>query len=87
MNKDRRKRLEALAGQLRELPDVDELRSELQTIYDDEDEAFNAMPESLQNGERGQLMQEALQAMQDVLDALDNFSPADMIDNLERAAE
>jgi exonuclease VII small subunit len=67
MNKDRRKSLaealalidqaEALLQQASEA--VDEVR-------DEEQEAFDNLPESLQDGERGQQMQEAVSSLESV---------------------
>ncbi|EGE9794897.1 hypothetical protein [Salmonella enterica] len=47
MNNERRKRLTALSQQLAELKD------DIQSVLDEEEEAFSNLPESLQNGERG----------------------------------
>ncbi|ASG84199.1 hypothetical protein KG918_003473 [Salmonella enterica] len=51
MNNERRKRLAALSQQLAELKD------DIQSVLDEEEEAFNNLPEGLQSGERGDSMQ------------------------------
>ena len=48
MNKPRRKQLMAISERL------DELKSDLESVRDDEQNAFDQMPESFQSGERGQ---------------------------------
>ncbi len=53
MNNNRRKSIEELQNRLQDLLD------ELEIIKDEENEAFENMPESLQESERGQIAQEA----------------------------
>lgn len=60
MNKDRRARLQ-------------ELVEALACIQEEEQEAFDNMPESLQESERGEAMQEAIDAMDEAKDALDGI--------------
>ncbi len=57
MNNERRKRLAALSQQLSELKD------EIQAVLDEEEEAFNNLPEGLQSCERGDSMQTLLHWM------------------------
>lgn len=57
MNEDRRKRLAALVEQLQE-------------IHDEEELAFENLPESLQGGERGREMEEAASEMDSAVDIL-----------------
>ena len=54
MNKERRKRLEALKE------DLDRALVELESITTDEQEAFDNMPEGLQCSERGESMEECI---------------------------
>lgn len=48
MNKARRKQIEEVISKL------GDIRDEIQQISEDEMEAYDALPESLQDGERGQ---------------------------------
>jgi hypothetical protein len=48
MNRQRRKRLEEAISK------IEELQAEIQSIAEEERESFDNMPESLQDGERGQ---------------------------------
>lgn len=69
MNKQRRKRLSKIEEKIRALLD------EIADIRDEEQEAYDNLPESFQDGERGELMSE-------IIDKLD-----DAYDNLETAAD
>ena len=53
MNRDRRKRLQAICDIL------GEQLAALEEIRDEEQESFDNLPESLQYGERGQAMEES----------------------------
>jgi hypothetical protein len=57
VNNERRKRLTALSQQLAELKD------EIQSVLDEEEEAFNNLPEGLQGGERSDAMQTAITSL------------------------
>lgn len=76
MNKDRRKRLTEITEQL-EL-----LKGQLESLRDEEQDAFDAMPESLQGGERGQAMESAVSSMEEVADALD-----EVVSNIQLAID
>ncbi|EJH7015960.1 hypothetical protein NFT50_004618 [Salmonella enterica] len=57
MNNELRKRLAALSQQLSELKD------DMQSVLDEEEEAFSNLPEGLQSGERGDGMQAAIASL------------------------
>lgn len=63
MNKQRRKAIEKISDKL------EELQAELQMLKDEEEEAYDNLPESLQDGEKGEAMQEAIE----YLDNADSF--------------
>ncbi|EDH5631395.1 hypothetical protein CB172_13235 [Salmonella enterica subsp. enterica serovar Claibornei] len=65
MNNERRKRLAALSQQLSELKD------EIQAVLDEEEEAFNNLPEGLQSGERGDSMQTDIASLDAAVSALE----------------
>jgi hypothetical protein len=72
MNKTQRKVLAGIVTQL------EDLRSLVESIKSDEEEKYDAMPESFQSGEKGDKMQEGI----DQLDsAMDNLQSA--IDDIE----
>lgn len=71
MNNTRRKAIQNIIDKL------DDLMQEIEALQEEEQEALDNMPESLQESERGQAMQEAVEnleyaasAAQDVLDYL-----------------
>jgi len=76
MNKERRKQLADIVEQL------ESLKSELEEVKEQEESAFENMPESLQESDRGQRMQE-------VIDILDNAfsSIEEAIDGLTEAQQ
>lgn len=63
MNAKRRKAIEKISEQL------EELQAAIQEIKDEEEEAYDNLPESLQDGEKGDIMQEAIE----YLDNADSF--------------
>ena len=83
MNKIRRKEL---AGIMAKLETLDALRLEinemLESVIDEEQEALDNLPESLQESERGEQMQEYIDAMTDVLDELENLDVESFMDQL-----
>lgn len=67
MNKERRKELEAIAALL------SDAKGRLEAVRDEEQEAFDNMPEGLQQGERGQAMEEAVSTLEDAASALEDI--------------
>lgn len=61
MNKTRRKIIQKAIG---------DIESVLQDVLDEEQEAFENMPENLQESERGQISQEAQENLESAIDAL-----------------
>ncbi len=74
MNKQRRKQLADMVEQL-EL-----LKSELEEVTEQEGEAFENMPESIQESDRGQRMQEVIEildnAMLSIEEAIEGITEA-----------
>lgn len=60
----------------------DELRDEIENIMDDQQERLDNMPEGLQEGDVGQLIQERIDACEAAMDELDNID----IDSLKADA-
>jgi len=65
MNKARRKRINSIIEQL------ENLKAQVDQLLEEEQEAYEALPESLQDGERGQAMQEATENLEGALGAFD----------------
>lgn len=66
MNKNRRDRLAKLSDQ------IYDIMEKLEELRDEELEAFENLPESLNSSERGETMQTAIGAMDDALSSLEN---------------
>jgi hypothetical protein len=76
LNADRRKRLELIMNK------ISDLSSDLEVIQEEEQEAYDNLPESLQNSERGENMSTAI-------DAIDNAkgSLGEAISSIEEAGQ
>ena len=64
MNKTRRKQLEKIAAQL------EVLEEQITALCDEEQGAFDNLPESLQYGEKGSTMTEAIDEMENIISDL-----------------
>lgn len=75
MNNERRKQLKAIAKQLGTIADnLEDQQILLEQVYDDESEAFDNMPESLQESDRGIEMEEGIGTLEDQKDDLANMA-------------
>ena len=64
MNRIRRKSLKAILGQMDELSTVLEtVKEALQDVLNEEQEAYDNLPERLQEADRGQQMQEYIETL------------------------
>lgn len=73
MNAKRRKALVALVGEAYDLRDkLDELKGQFEELRDEEEECYDNLPESLQDSERGERMQECIDFIDDLLNELDS---------------
>ena len=66
MNNKRRKEISKISSIL------EDAKSRLSTVIDEEQEDFDNMPESLQGSERGCESEEALDSMNDALDSIES---------------
>lgn len=64
MNKDRRKRIDEIHAAL------EQWVSMIEDLESEEQDAFDGMPEGLQNSERGQVSQSAIDALAEARDSL-----------------
>jgi len=67
MNNQRRKEIEAVLNELADL------RSRVETLQNEEQDAFDNMPEGLQQSERGQASENAANALDNALSAFDDI--------------
>lgn len=88
MNANRRKALAAIITRLEELDSMrEEIREQLQDVMDEEKEALDNIPESLQESDRCQQMQGYIDTMQDVIGELDLIDITDLQDQLQEITE
>lgn len=84
MNRERRKELAAIIKKLEELDALrEEIREQLETVMSEEQEALDNMPESFQDSERGQQMQEYIDTMESAMYDLENFDAEGIMDQLQ----
>lgn len=74
MNKARRKELTEIINL------IEEARERLEAVKDEEQEAFDNLPESFQYSERGETMEEYINAMDDFLCYLDTDELQNIVD-------
>lgn len=67
MNKDRRNRLSGV------IDTISDAMADLEEIKDEEQDALDALPESLQYSSKGETMQEYIDEMESVLDDMGNL--------------
>lgn len=76
MNKQRRNEINDLIEQ------IQEIQAEIGCLQEEEQEYYDNMPESIQNGERGEKASEAIENLQSAYDSLE-----EAVDSLESATE
>lgn len=76
MNKARRAKLNALINAL------NDLKSDVELLQEEEQDAFDNLPESIQETERGEAMQDAADSMSDAMDLIE-----EAVEALETAME
>lgn len=88
MNKARRAEIADIIERLRPLVDtIDDLKSDIESIRDDEQGYYDNMPEGLQMSDRGQTAESAISELDDVVSMFDDFDVETIIGSLETAAE
>lgn len=86
MNDARRKALAKLSDRIQALqPEIETIRDELAELAAEEREAFDALPESIQDGERGQAMDAAADSIEEASSCLDNFNVDKVVAQIEEA--
>ena len=76
MNNNRRKRIQKV------FDSIMDLRSQIEEIRDEEQEAFDNMPESFQEGEKGEMSQNAIDNLDSALSDMDSLE-----DSLQEAMQ
>lgn len=74
MNRERRSEIKKNNKKIDDIIDIlYEYKSDLETIQEDEEYAYDNMPEGLQNSERGESMQEAIDIIYENLDKINDI--------------
>lgn len=76
MNKERRKQIESI------VESIQGIKSDVDTTKDEEQEYLDNLPENMQQGEKGETAQAAVDALDAAINSLD-----DAISSLEEAAQ
>lgn len=90
MNRERRSRIRGLIKAFKDLSSTiqNDLSSQVQDLHDLEEEAFDNMPESMQDSDRGTAMQDTMDELQSAVDLCSEASDAidSIVDSLQAAA-
>lgn len=88
MNRQRRQAIATTRAKIEQAQALlDEARDELDTIKDEENDALEAMPESLREGERGEKGAAAVEALDSAISDLEAIDFDSITTSLETAAE
>ena len=88
MNSERRKQIEAIKERISSLVgDASEILSEVEDIRNDEQEYRDNMPESFADGDKGQKADDAIAALDEVVEGLQTLLDTDFDGQLCTAAE
>lgn len=89
MNNARRKRIEAIRARLDAVfeGELESIRSDLNDVKDEEESALEGLPENMRDGERGAAMQDAINALESAVDALEAFDFESIFSSLEDATQ
>ena len=89
MNKTRRKTIYAIAREINN-DNIEEMLLRLQDVYDDEQYAFDSMPENLQYSMRGEesqdciaSMESAISILEEIIDGNHNYDIDDVVSELK----
>ena len=90
MNRERRSRIRGLIKAFKDLSSTiqNDLYSQVQDLHDLEEEAFDNMPESMQESDRGTAMQDTMDELQSAVDLCSEASDTidSIVDSLQSAA-
>ena len=88
MNKSQRKEIDKIILELETLREqMDDIKSRIETLKDEEQEKFDNLTEALQQNEKGQAIEAATNALETAFDAIDGFDFDDITSSLEEAVQ
>lgn len=77
MNKARRKRISDISKQLEalkiQISELESLKSEIDDLQSEEQESYDSLPESLQQAEKGQSMDRAIESLGSAAEEIEGF--------------
>lgn len=86
MNQARRKTLASIEADIvAALGTLEDAKSELADVRDEEQESFDNLSEGLQQSQNGQRMEEVVGFLEEAIDAIDTFVDSGIQDNLSEA--
>jgi len=87
MNNDRRKRIAKVRALIEQMSSLyEEAKSEVESVKEDEEDARSNLPESLENSDRAQTMDNALEKLDEVVNAFETFDIEQILNDLDEAA-
>lgn len=88
MNAARRKNIEAIKARIADLLEQAEgIKTDVETIRDEEQEYRDNMPESLADGEKAEKADAAIEALEQVIQDLESLIENDFDEQLDTAAQ
>jgi uncharacterized coiled-coil DUF342 family protein len=88
MNKERRKKIEEIKARIAALVEqAENVKTDLEAIRDEEQEARDNLPESMADGEKGEKADAAIEQLEQVIQDLESFCENDFTGPLDTAAE
>ena len=89
MNNERRKTINKIIMRLNKVKDeIDDIRLDISSVKDEDENCLGSLPESMQDGDKAQTMQDAVDALDSAYEALIYASCIDIdeaLDKLENA--
>ena len=86
MNANRRKNISQIIDKIAELDSLKQQISEMiEDVRNEEEESLDCLPESLQESERGEKMQEAIDNLDNALYEVEGFAIDEILEYLEEA--
>lgn len=71
MNAQRRKTIDGIITRLNKIKDeMNDIRLDIYSVKEEEEECFGNLPESMQDGEKAETMQDAMDALDSAYDAV-----------------
>lgn len=87
MNKDRRNEIARIKAEVEALVSkAEDLINDIESVRDEEQEYFDNMPESFQQGEKGEVAEAAVASLDQAMEALQEMVDADAAGALEEAS-